>query len=248
MFLRDVCILCIIGGNKKQEVRTVFQGFSDASVDFLWGIRFNNERTWFMAHKQEYLTYVYRPMKELADEVYGRFMERHRDLGLDLDRRVCRIYRDARRLHGRGPYKDRLWWTMERPVEHWVGQPVYWFELAPEGYSYGMGYWSAAPLTMAKFRARLDRDPKPFERLVHMFVEQDVFTLCGEDYKRPRQTKNGLLAQWYRKKSFSLACECPLDERLYTPALVDDLCDGFSALLPFYQYLIRLEGDPDPRG
>ena len=29
--------------------------------------------------------------------------------------RVSRIYRDARRLHGRGPYKDHLWFCVERP-------------------------------------------------------------------------------------------------------------------------------------
>ena len=31
----------------------MFQGFSQGAVDFLWGVRFNNERSWFEAHKQE---------------------------------------------------------------------------------------------------------------------------------------------------------------------------------------------------
>ena len=33
----------------------MFQGFSQGAVDFLWGIRFNSERSWFLAHKQEFL-------------------------------------------------------------------------------------------------------------------------------------------------------------------------------------------------
>ena len=41
----------------------MFQGFSQGAVDFLWGIRFNNERSWFQAHKEEYLTLVDRPMR-----------------------------------------------------------------------------------------------------------------------------------------------------------------------------------------
>ena len=49
----------------------MFQGFSGATVDFMWGIRFNNEKGWFEAHKEEYLTTFQRPMKALADEVYG---------------------------------------------------------------------------------------------------------------------------------------------------------------------------------
>ena len=46
----------------------MFQGFSGATVDFMWGIRFNNEKGWFEAHKEEYLTTFQRPMKALADE------------------------------------------------------------------------------------------------------------------------------------------------------------------------------------
>ena len=37
----------------------MFQGFSQETVDFMWGIRFNNERTWFMAHKEEYQKHFY---------------------------------------------------------------------------------------------------------------------------------------------------------------------------------------------
>ena len=29
----------------------MFTGFTDATVDFMWGIRFNNERPWFEAQK-----------------------------------------------------------------------------------------------------------------------------------------------------------------------------------------------------
>ena len=32
----------------------MFNGFTPAAIDFLWGIRFNNNRDWFQAHKAEY--------------------------------------------------------------------------------------------------------------------------------------------------------------------------------------------------
>lgn len=31
-----------------------FEGYTQETLDFLWGIRFNNERSWFLAHKQDY--------------------------------------------------------------------------------------------------------------------------------------------------------------------------------------------------
>ena len=223
----------------------MFQGFPQAVIDFMWGIRFNNERGWFEAHKQEYLETFQRPMRALGEEVFERFLGRHGDMDLVL--RVSRIYRDARRLQGRGPYKDRLWLTMERPKEDWAAQPVYWFELEPEGYSYGLGYWWAPPVTMAKFRARLDRDPKPFEKLVRAFNRQDTFVLRGEEYTRPKGDPGKLLAPWYNKKGFSLSCDRPHDDLLWTHDLADALVEGYEALLPFYRYLMLLEGDPDPR-
>ena len=33
----------------------MFTGFTDETVDFMWGIRFNNERTWFEAIKTSIL-------------------------------------------------------------------------------------------------------------------------------------------------------------------------------------------------
>ena len=174
----------------------MFQGFSGATVDFMWGIRFNNEKGWFEAHKEEYLTTFQRPMKALADEVYGAFTDRHPDL--DLICKVSRIYRDARRLFGRGPYKDHLWLSLTRPHEEGCAEPVFWFELGPEGYSYGMGFWQAPAVTMAKFRARMDREPKAMEKLARRFQKQDVFVLEGEDYKRPKAAPSRLLTPWYK--------------------------------------------------
>ena len=50
----------------------MFQGFSRESIDFLWGLRLNNERSWFLAHKDEFLHFVDTPMKQLAQEVGSR--------------------------------------------------------------------------------------------------------------------------------------------------------------------------------
>ena len=105
----------------------MFTGFTDETVDFMWGIRFNNERAWFEAHKEIYLTHFYQPMRELGDELYDYIAAKRPDLGLI--RKVTRIYRDVRRLHGRGPYKESLWFSIEQPSEEWTAHPTFWFEL-----------------------------------------------------------------------------------------------------------------------
>ena len=133
----------------------MFQGFSQEAVDFLWGIRFNNDRGWFQPRKEQYLELLDRPLRELGGQMWEEMNRLYPKAGLNLH--VSRIYRDARRLYGRGPYKDHLWFSLRREREEGSGTPSLYFELTPEYYSCGMGYYSATPVTMAKFRARLDR-------------------------------------------------------------------------------------------
>ena len=224
----------------------MFTGFTDETVDFMWGIRFNNERSWFEAHKEDYLTYFYRPMAALADEVYDYLAHRRPDLGLI--RKVTRIYRDARRLHGRGPYKDHLWFSVEQPSEQWTAHPTLWFELGPELWSYGLGYYMARPVTMARLRARMDADPKIMTDLTRRLKRQSEFVLEGEEYRRPKaQAPVPELEPWYRKKSFTLCHEAKLEEALFSRDLVDRLKKGYDFLLPYYDYFITLDSDPDPR-
>lgn len=224
----------------------MFQGFDDETVDFMWGIRFNNEKPWFEAHKQVYLDHLYTPMRALSGEIYDHIAEKLPDYGLV--GKVSRIYRDARRLRGRGPYKDHLWCSVEQPHEEFAATPCFWFELEPEGWSYGMGYYMAKPLTMAKLRARLDRDPKPMEALTRRLNRQTEFSLEGQTYKRPKSAApSSVLTPWYQLRSFSVVHEEKLSEELFSRAIVDRLLAGYDFLIPFYQYFVTLDGDPDPR-
>lgn len=225
----------------------MFSGFSQETVDFMWGIRFNNDRSWFQDHKECYQRTFYQPMKELGAQLQSDLLDRFPKSGLNV--KVSRIYRDARRLFGRGPYKDHLWLSLFR----WEGgqggeHPVLWFELAPEQWSYGMGFWCAQPVMMAKHRARIDRDPQGMLRLANRLKKQEEFVLEGPEYKRAKQAPRPQLECWYNKKSLSLTHQEPLSELLYSPVLADRLTEGFSFLMPYYDYFSTLWADPDPRG
>ena len=222
----------------------MFQGFSQGSVDFLWGIRFNNERSWFLAHKEEYLTLVDAPMRALADQVGRAMGEEFPRLGLVT--KVSRIYRDARRLHGRGPYKDHLWFSLRRSGEREGAVPCFYFELAPEYYSYGMGCYDPTPLTMAKLRARIDRDPRPLEKLARRLERQEEFRLEGAEYKRPKGDPGPLLSPWYNRRQITLSSDHNCEGLLFTPQLADQILSGFRFLEPYYRWMEELAGDPPP--
>ena len=217
----------------------MFQGFDDTTVDFLWGIRLNNERPWFESHKQDYLDHLYRPMKELGDELYDHVAPQLK--GEPLMCKVSRIYRDARRLYGRGPYKDHLWISIQKPAGAWDEAPCFWFELSPDGWSYGMGFYSVKPATMARLRRQLAERPEEMETLMRRLRRQGEFTLSGETYKKPRaQAPSELLAPWYVLKGFSLSHDEALTEELFSRDILAQVAAGYDFLLPFYRYFTDL--------
>ena len=103
------------------------------------------------------------------------------------------------------------------------------------------------PLTMAKLRARIDRDPAAMEKLMRKLNRQKELVLETEDYKRPKAAPSRLLTPWYSKKSFALSHDAPHGEPLWSHDLVDLLLEGYEFLLPYYEYMLSLSGDPDPR-
>lgn len=222
----------------------MFKGFTPGTIDFMWNLRFNNCKPWFEEHKEEYKRVFLSPMKELGQEVFARVIDRCGDR--DFIHKVSRIYKDARRLRGGDPYRDHLWFSIEKPSDEWTSMPTFWFELSPNTWSYGLGYYQARPIVMAKLRARIDKAPKKFEALVAPLKGQEEFLLDGPEYKRVKIGPTPKTAPWYNKKSFSLIHEQENGPELFTPELADRLVSGFEFLMPFYDYFVTLNSDPEP--
>ena len=222
----------------------MFEGFSSRTFDFMHNLRFNNNKAWFDEHKDDYLRDFLGPMKALGQDVFERVSADYENHGFI--HKVARIYKDARRVRGGEPYRTNLWFSIERPSEEWTSTPVFWFELSPEDWSYGLGYYRALPITMAKFRARIDSNPKAFEKLIAPLGKQSEFILDGPEYSRKKTAPTEKTAQWYNKKTLALISNNPLGDELFSPKLVAQLVSGYAFLMPFYDYFITLDSDPAP--
>lgn len=213
----------------------MFTGFSPETGEFLWGLAFHNERPWFLEHKQEFDKFLMEPFKALAQDTAALFRERYPDLDVQLH--ISRIYRDARRLHGRGPYKEHLWFS----IKSWEGLlcgPMFWFEIGAADYGFGMGFYSATPRQMEAYRQAVEANPARLERLAERLLAQNTFVLEGELYKHPKGDLGPLLNPWYQRKWLGLACHRDFDESLYDLALPRKLADGFQFLMPYYEYFM----------
>ena len=219
----------------------MFTGFTPETIDFLWGIRMNNNREWFLEHKKQYVDTLYQPMKELGQELFQPFLERSGDI-----LKVSRIYRDAR-LHHPEPYKESLWICIRRDVEWWAENPCLFFEIRPEGVSYGFSVWKPKSSAMEAFRRRLAAKPREFPEILKK-VQKDVgMELTAVCYKRPKEAPTQALAPYYAwKEDISLIVHEPVSEATFGPALGERAGAFLEKLIPLYDYfnLITL-GSPE---
>ena len=209
----------------------MFTGFTPETVDFLWGIRMNNNREWFLEHKKQYTDALYEPMKALGQAVFTPFLNRPGNI-----LKVSRIYRDAR-LHPPTPYKESLWLCIRQDVQWWAENPCLYFEITPEGASYGFFYWKPPTAALETFRQRIAANPGEFLNLIRdteAAVGQPVLAQC---YKRPKAAENPDLAPFFAWKG-QIECTLSIEpgEKLFGPQLEDEVRGFFEQLTPLYEY------------
>ena len=211
----------------------MFEGFSGATADFFWSLKFNNERGWFLEHKQEFEEKVNGPFKALAADTHAAMRARFPDMDLQLH--AARIYRDARRTYGQGPYKESLWFTIQPGERHSVG-PLFWFDIDGTSWSCGAGTWESSPELMAAWRKLIDADPARFLKVVDDFEALGPYRRWGEAYKRPKADRGERLNPWYNLKHVSVGYEHAFGSELYSPDLPDRLAETYAALMPMYLF------------
>ena len=209
-----------------------FQGFTKQTGELLWELSFNNERPWFLAHKEQFETLVDRPLRAMAAETLAELDRRAPDYGFETH--VARVYRDARRLFGRGPYKDHLWFSLHAGDKH-DQSPDFWFEIGPATVSYGLGWWEASPSMMDAFRRAVQANPARFERLTGGLEEK--WKLWGEPYKRPKLQLGETLDPWVNRKGLSVGWERDFEGEFFDPALPRRMAERYERLLPLYDFL-----------
>ena len=214
----------------------MFEGYSPETVDFLWGIRMNNNREWFLQHKPEYVKYLYEPTKALGAELFRPFVDKPGEL-----LKVSRIYRDAR-LHHPLPYKESLWICIRQDVEWWAENPCLFFEINPEGIDYGFFIWKPRPAVMKEFRKTIASEPRKFLEMIEAVETATGQTITAGEYKHPEKCENDDLKRFYLWKE-KLDCTRHEDfsEDTFGPELAQRVSDYFEKLTPLYDFLNRFK-------
>lgn len=163
-----------------------FEGFSGETLSFLIDLGINNNRSWMERNRDRYRIELLEPFRALVKQL-GPSMERidpFIDVRPQVGKTISRISRDARRNKGKPPYRTNMWFTFRVPGPDWKDSPGFFFELFPDWYRYGMGFYLPSRATMVKLSEEIEKNPV-------RFVEKTKVLRDREFLSSVRNTREG---------------------------------------------------------
>jgi uncharacterized protein (TIGR02453 family) len=221
--------------------------FSPAALGFLRGLKQNNAKPWFEAHRSEYEREVRDPMRALIEEMDLRLARFAPEIIGDPKRSMFRIYRDIRFSKDKSPYKAHAaCWFNHRDADQRVGSEAeggsagFYFHLQPGSSFVGGGMWMPARPVLNKIRDAIAEDPKPFERVVRSPRLVRRFKGLSDEAVLKR-TPRGFAedhpaACWLKYQSF-VTGRSLRDAQVTGPRLAQLLEADFETMLPLVRWL-----------
>jgi uncharacterized protein (TIGR02453 family) len=221
-----------------------FIGFSDAVIRFLHGLRKNNEKAWFDAHRADYESELREPSRALVDRMATLFAEHGLPLVANQKRSLFRINRDIRFSKDKSPYKTHIgiafpWNDLKE--EEWLGM---YFAFEPKGArsirSYcGGGVYAPSSALLKRVRAKIATDHEELEELLgeRSFTEAFPKGLQGESLKRMPKgyAEDHPAASRLKMKEFLFMSDISADQ-LTSSDLPELLLERFLAGVPVLEF------------
>jgi uncharacterized protein (TIGR02453 family) len=135
--------------------------FSSELFRFLGRLKRNNNRDWFLAHKEEWETCVRQPVLRFITDFAAPLSEMAPYLNADprpSRGSMFRIYRDTRFSHDKRPYKTNVAMRFSHRGKD-VHSPGFYLHLEPGGCFAASGLWHPEPSTLLKVRTAIVSRP-----------------------------------------------------------------------------------------
>jgi len=218
---------------------TTFPGFPKETLRFLRALKRNNNRDWFLAHKDVYEASVRGPMLELVTAVGGAILNFAPEMVVDPRRNIYRIYRDIRFSQDKSPYKTHiaaLFWP--RSLAKDTGAALY-FHLEPAEVLIAGGIYMPGPAEIRAIRNHIAANWEHLRAIISTPQFRKQFSgLEGEQLSRPPRgfPLDHPAMDLLRYKQFlgSITCPPALAE---SPELFPRIATAFAAMMPLIRFL-----------
>jgi len=216
-----------------------FSGFPTDTLRFLRQLKRNNNREWFLAHKDLYESKAKDPMTELVLALGHELQQAAPELIVDPKRAIYRIYRDTRFSADKRPYKSHLAARfVPRGIPKNTGAGMY-FHIEPNQVIVAGGVYITDSPTLRILRQHIADHWKHYRKITNQRSFRQLFGVVqGECLVRLPSgfSRDHPAIDVLRQKQFFVAQTKPA-AFAEQPEFYPYLLELFSAMIPFVQFL-----------
>jgi len=217
----------------------MFEGFNNDLLSFYADIRFNNDKTFMDAHRQEYYRKVRDPFYAYIEAMAPIMLQIDEEMEVRPHKCLSRINRDTRYTKDKSPYRDHHWVAFRQAARDKDGAPFYWFEIRLESVNWGLGVWGENPALFDALRRRMAARPQEVMDALRPAWERG-FAQGGQVWKKNFRPPDGLpaaLAGVYPARSLYFEKTGIDPAWIFEPSIVDRTAADFRALTPLWRLL-----------
>ena len=220
---------------------TEFAGFPERTLTFLRGVRRNNTKTWFDAHRADYERFWLEPARSFVGAA-GAALQTLAPVAAEprVNGSIFRINRDTRFSKDKTPYKDHLdFWFWEGTRK--AAPSGFFLRVSPDGVGIGAGAHSFDRDRLAVYRAAVV-DPRSGPALSRAVtaIAKAGYEVKGEHYKQvPRgfEPRTERQEHMLRFSALWIGEDHDLSPLLHTPELVDWAVEQWKPMKPLHRWL-----------
>ncbi len=208
-----------------------------STFNFLKQLKQNNDRVWFLKHKEEYLSAM-EDFTALVESIILKVSQFDASV-LELDPKKClfRIYRDTRFSKDKKPYKTNFGAhiAMGGKMSDNAG---YYLHVQPEESFIGGGMYHPTPQRLQGVREKISAKGQQFKKIINQKSFKDTFELWGDQLKTcPKGfNKEDPMVEYLRYKDLVLLHSIP-DSLLQENAFDVYCAKIFKKMVPFNNFL-----------
>lgn len=220
--------------------------FMKQVLQFLQELAANNNREWFLSHKEEYLK-AKETFDAFAEKLIAKVSEFDPTIeGLQAKDYTYRIYRDVRFSKDKSPYKTHMGCYICRGGKK-SGYSGYYFHIAtdegdvyPTGHMLAVGDYCTDSKALLILREDIAAGEGDFEQIIGKAAEQGFRMDESFKMKRPPKGFNDQTPylELIKYKSYCLVSE-PSTKEILSSDLVENVAMKFKSAKPFLDYINR---------
>jgi uncharacterized protein (TIGR02453 family) len=222
-----------------------FNGFSKDTVEFFKGLKENNSREWFEAHRQIYESQVMEPAKTFVTAMGARLKELVPRLNAipKINKSIFRLNRDTRFSTDPTPYKTNL------GIYFWEGGGSrmegagFYFHLEPPRLMLGGGAYMFTDKHLLRYRravveSKLGRE---LSKIIAAISGLEGWEIGGKHYKRvpagfdPAHPNAALLLH----NGLYGGMETRIPKEFFSGRLIDYCFERYASLVPLHRWLVK---------